>query len=98
MSVYVDTMRASFGRMVMCHMIADTREELDAMADNIGVQRKWIQHEGDHLEHYDVSLTKKVEAIRQGAIEIGIKELGAKCRAKRLAEEAAYLNSQGRTP
>ena len=69
MSVYVDTMRASFGRMVMCHMIADTREELDAMADRIGMQRKWIQHEDTYLEHYDVSLTKKAAAIRQGLLK-----------------------------
>lgn len=40
--VYVDDMYAQFGRMKMCHMIADTTTELNAMADSIGVQRKWI--------------------------------------------------------
>ena len=46
MSVYVDDMEAAFGRMKMCHMIADTPQELLAMVDRIGVQRKWIQDAG----------------------------------------------------
>ena len=53
MSVYVDNMRAPYRRMIMCHMIADTEAELHAMADSIGVARKWYQ--GDH---YDICLAK----------------------------------------
>lgn len=70
MSVYVDDMNAAFGRMVMCHMFADTREELDAMADKIGVSRQWIQAEGTHREHYDIALSKRALAVQHGAKEI----------------------------
>ena len=41
MTVYVDDMKAKFGRMIMCHMIADTDEELHTMASKIGVKLKW---------------------------------------------------------
>lgn len=55
MSVYVDDMRAPFGRMVMSHMIADTHEELLEMADRVGVALKWIQHPGKlRREHFDI--------------------------------------------
>lgn len=62
MTVYVDDMQADFGRLKLCHMIADSEEELHAMADRIGVARKWYQ--GDH---YDVALSKKKLAIEAGA-------------------------------
>ena len=63
MAVYIDSFNAPYGRMLMCHMIADTKEELLEMADKIGVQRKWIQKEGTHHEHFDVCLSKKKKAI-----------------------------------
>lgn len=72
MTVYVDDMRARYGRMIMCHMIADTEAELHAMADRIGVARRW--HQGDH---YDIALSKRAAAIAAGAVEITQRQCGA---------------------
>lgn len=85
MSVYVDNMRASYGRMTMCHMIADSTDELLAMVDRIGVDRKWIQHADTHLEHFDIALSKRKLAIEAGAIPLTLMELGRRTRARRLA-------------
>lgn len=68
MSVYVDDAIWPFGRMMMCHMIADTLEELHAMADRIGVQRKWFQDK--RIKHYDISTSKRAIAVASGAIEV----------------------------
>lgn len=81
--VYVDDMRAPFGRMVMCHMIADSDEELLAMADNIGVSRRWHQHPGTHKSHFDICLSKRAKAVKAGAVEISIMELGRMLRDRR---------------
>lgn len=69
MTVYVDDVRHSFGRMVMCHMWADTLDELLAMADRIGVARKWLQQPPKaSWVHFDIALTKKVLAVAAGAV------------------------------
>jgi len=68
--VYVDDMRAPFGRMIMCHMIADTSDELHAMAVRIGVRRRWCQNRGTYREHYDICLAKRALAVKAGAREI----------------------------
>lgn len=69
MTVYVDDVRHNFGRMVMCHMWADTLDELHAMADRIGIARRWFQTPPKaSWNHYDISLSKKAEAMAAGAI------------------------------
>ena len=69
MTVYVDDVRHQYGRMIMCHMWADTEAELFAMADRISVARKWVQRPPKaSWVHFDVSLGKKAEAIRNGAV------------------------------
>jgi len=83
MSVYVDNMNASYGRMKMCHMIADSTEELLAMADAIGVNRKWLQDAGTYREHFDICLSKRAIAVKKGAIELTWMQLGNKVVAKR---------------
>lgn len=83
MSVYVDDMQANYGRMKMCHMIADSTEELLAMADLIRVARRWLQHGGTHREHFDICLSKRALAVQAGAIEITWRELGIKVMQRR---------------
>lgn len=84
MSVYVDNMRAPYGRLIMCHMIADTDEELHAMADKIGVARKWHQAPPKaSSSHYDICLDKRALAVQYGAIEITWRAAAMMTRARR---------------
>lgn len=80
MTVYVDDMHlypmGQFRRMKMSHMIADTIDELHAMADRLGLKRKWFQ--GDH---YDVSKSVREAAIRAGAVPVELRQLA--CMSKR---------------
>lgn len=73
--VYIDSFNAPFGRMLMCHMVADTTEELLAMVDKIGVARKWIQNPGEPTEHFDICLSKKKKALECGAKEVTLREM-----------------------
>lgn len=69
MTVYVDDVRHQYGRMIMCHMWADTEAELFAMADRIGVARRWVQHPPKaSWVHFDVSLGMKAAALKAGAV------------------------------
>jgi hypothetical protein len=73
--------------MVMCHMLADSTEELLAMADAIGVARKWLQKPGTASEHFDICKSKRALAVRAGAVELTMRDLyktviaPRKCRA-----------------
>lgn len=85
MSVYVDNMRAPYGRLIMCHMIADTDEELHAMADRIGVARKWHQAPPKaSSSHYDICLSKRALAVAAGAVEITWRQAAILTQAKRM--------------
>lgn len=71
MTVYIDDYSAKYRRMIMCHMVADTEDELHAMADKIGINRAWYQS-----DHYDVCLSKKNQAIKCGAVPITWRVMG----------------------
>lgn len=73
--IYVDDMRARYGRMIMCHMIADSSRELLTFAWRLGIHPKWIQHRGTPAEHFDISLGKRTLAVNLGAKEITRREL-----------------------
>lgn len=74
MTVYVDEPVHPYGRMVMCHMASPDLAELHAMADAIGVARRWFQ---DPLRmpkvsrpHYDIAKSKRSLALAAGAVAI----------------------------
>lgn len=78
MTVYIDDMDAGYGHMVMCHMLGDTDDELHAMADRIGVQRKWWQAPNKTSgSHYDISKGKKALALAAGAVQVTFRQAGA---------------------
>jgi len=97
MAVYVDDMfkpaKVKNGNRWVtskwCHMQADSREELDAMADRIGLKRSWIQYPDNPVKrHYDVTESRRAAAVAAGAVEIGMLELARMRRDWRRALEA----------
>lgn len=73
--VYIDNFNAPYRNMRMCHMIADSKQELIDMAIKIGVNPKWIQDANTSREHFDICQSKKAKALKLGAIEVGFREL-----------------------
>src|SRR5262249_2723281 len=101
MSVYVDNARipARVGRLSArwSHLTADTPGELHAFAVRIGLRRSWFQTcknppmcppERCPHWHYDVTDTKRREALNAGAQPIDLYRLAA-IIADRRAERAA---------
>lgn len=80
MAVYVDDMRCPVGRLILCHMVGDSEPELHAMADRIGLPRRYW--DGDH---YDICLAKRKLAVKAGAIEITKRQAARLLRIERRA-------------
>lgn len=81
MSVYVDDARHPYGRMLMCHMVADSAAELHAMADRLGIARRHF-----HRSHYNICQSKRAEALAAGANSITSREAAGKRRRLEGAE------------
>lgn len=69
MTVYVDDAKKKFGRMIMCHMVADSIDELHDMADKLGLKRSWY-----HRGHYNICQLYKDRALSLGALAISKRE------------------------
>ncbi|MEO0680444.1 MAG: DUF4031 domain-containing protein [Pseudomonadota bacterium] len=99
MPVYVDHMRAPFRGRIMCHMVADRLDELMAMADRIGMQRRWFQPLSH--PHFDIDEPRRALAVHLGAVEVGRRDLVAALRRHRALwqadpQEAAAIRAAGR--
>ncbi len=92
MAVFVDDMHldpmGQYRGMKMSHMLADSDEELHAMADLIGVQRRWHQAPPKaSTSHYDIAMSKRALAVQAGAIEITLRQAAAMCARRRISGE-----------
>ncbi|MGI8715634.1 MAG: DUF4031 domain-containing protein [Solirubrobacteraceae bacterium] len=94
MSVYVDDGFVDGAWGVWAgggHLQADTLEELHAMAAQLGLRRTWFQSKPGKPwhDHYDLTQSKREQAIRLGAIAVGWREAAQRNRKLRLAHRAA---------
>lgn len=86
MPCYVDAVRdypdAGLRFTRFCHLLADSRQELHDMADGLGMPRRAFQ---DHpwRWHYDLPEHLRDEAVRRGAVELTMHEVGALLRRRR---------------
>lgn len=55
------------------------------MARRIGIKPNWIQLPGTPREHYDLTESKRRQAIEYGAVEVTWREMGAITIGKRKA-------------
>ena len=79
MTVYVDDLFGWPRRGLWCHMMTDCDvEELHAMAHAIGLKRGWFQDHPLH-PHYDLRPSKRILAVKNGAIEVSRQEIVKKC-------------------
>jgi hypothetical protein len=72
MSVYVDTAIHPLRDRLMCHMFSPDLEELHAMAQRIGIERRWFQ-DPERMTvswpHYDIDKPRRSLAVSFGALE-----------------------------
>jgi hypothetical protein len=87
MTVYVDDWRqpARVGRVngTWSHLTVgpcDDLDELHAFAGRIGLRREWFQDEPWPLAHYDVTESKRRQAIAAGAVPVTWREAGRRMR------------------
>ncbi len=78
MTVYVDELRrtpkpyrpANWRYDHACHILAESDPELEAMAKKLGLRKDW-----KHGDHYDLTASKRAEAISAGAVGVTCREL-----------------------
>lgn len=92
MAVYVDDARNPLGRMIMCHMLADTLDELFEMAERIGMRREWYQPTS--FPHFDLATGRRKKAVGFGAIEVDRRRIVTIRR--QLRTDPSFLESMAR--
>lgn len=87
MAVYVDEAVWQRRGRAWCHLVADSSEELEEFAARLGLRRAWLQSKPGRpwKDHYDLPGWARAEAVRLGARELTMREMGAHLARRRAA-------------
>lgn len=102
MAIYVDKLEhwgwKLRGHIVpSCHMFTDSAdlEELHLFAESVGMKRAWFQPHRV-APHYDLTKSRRDEAVRLGALEVGRSDASRIWRQRR--ESVAMLETSKQPP
>lgn len=77
MTVYVSAPLATANQPAVCYLVADSESELHAAAALIKLPRKLWKAPPQFDSHYPIPGTKHAEALKIGAVQVNLQQLGA---------------------
>lgn len=89
MTVYVEPLRstprtAHWPYDWGCHLFADSVPELMGFAEKIDLKPEWFQGGRDGgFPHYDLTVGKRIAAVKAGAVQLNWREVRRRARAER---------------
>jgi hypothetical protein len=97
MTVYVDDPVWQRRGRRFCHLVADSAEELEQFGARLGLRRAWLQTTPGRpwKDHYDLPAWARDEAIRLGALELTMREMGAHLARRRAAHRQELARAAG---
>lgn len=93
MAVYVDSEEIRSQGRVWCHLVADSLDELQNFATQLGLQRQWFQSDSFY-PHYDVTLSVRNRAVQLGAINADRRKIIECCKQMRAQMQAERMLQQ----
>lgn len=90
MATYVDNSNNPRGRHRVCHLFADTTEELIQIGKKLGLNERWVSMRGTHLECFDLWRSKRTKAIKHGAISITRERVAEIIEEKKIRFSASW--------
>jgi hypothetical protein len=97
MAVYVDEAVWQRRGRRFCHLVADSPEELQDFAARLGLRRAWLQTKPGRpwKDHYDLPAWARAEAVRLGALELTMREMGAHLATRRATHRQEVARAAG---
>jgi len=87
--VYVDEATWEWRGQFWCHLLADSIDELHEFAARLGLRRSWFQG-SSRFPHYDLTVNKRLLAIRLGAQAVDARTAVVRARTLRAGVAASH--------